>query len=247
MKYFYIFLAGIMLSHTGWSQKWKVSWKDEFNHKNYFNLNAWSVASFLGAKEMQNQRPMVKVYDGTLYLNAQTQKISARDRDFLFNQIQTKSEFGQGRIEIRARLPKESKCTPLIFFEENSPKHEPVFQLKVAFKIQNEQAMVRITSSKGQLLKTKTVHIPNKYPYNSIYALEYDDKFLKFFIDKKPHFVIKFSNKSQLIEYPLQVGLGFSPSNYKAQSTDYQQFLVDYVRYYTPFSDINTNVPIYLK
>lgn len=232
------------------SQEWKQIWADEFDG-NELNENNWSfdegdgcpALCGWGNNELQiYTRKNHRLEDGKLYL-------IARDEGdhYTSTKITTKNKqtFQYGRFEIRAKLATGAGLWPAFWLlgkninQVGWPLCGEIDVLEFVGRSPGEIfTSLHTQANHGDNANTKTTAIPNLEERFHIYAAEWDQQSITFYVDNKP--VYRFAPKEKTtavwpFDQPyyllLNLAIGGDFGGELSEDTVFpQEFVIDYIR-----------------
>lgn len=254
-KLFFALAISVFFFSNSFGQEWQLSWSEEFDYEglpdeatwNYFEGMAYNNESqFYRSERLKNSR----VENGMLILEAFAEK--HEEAKYTSGRIMTKGkkEFLYGRIEVRAKLPTGVGIWPAIWMLGANIDKVPWpacgeidIMENVGFdpdtihgNIHSQAYNHTIGTNKGNRIKVSA-------PYKEfhVYAVEWFEDHMDFYVDDQKYFSFKNENKTSA-EWPfdkphyliLNVAVGgMWGGKYGIDESIFpQQMLVDYVRYY---------------
>lgn len=238
--------------------KWKLAWSEEFNGKGLVDGSVWNYEKgFIRNREAQyytaERAENVVMRDGNLV-------ITARKEDFLDNAKYTsgsinskgKRSFHYGRVEVRAKLPVGQGNWPAIWMmgvEGGWPRCGEIDIMEHVWAHSNTvHATVHWSDKEKAAANNNNGHtskgskIDNQRPYAGfhVYAVEWDENELKFFLDDTPYFTFDVNLAGAGAENPfrkphyllLNLAIGGSWGGAVDDAIFPCEYLIDYVRYY---------------
>ena len=246
-------VTGTLSSGAADAGKWKLAWSEEFNGSGLVDGTVWNYEKgFVRNREAQyytaGRTENVAMRDGSLV-------ITARKEDYLDNakitsgSINTKGKkaFHYGRIEVRAKLPAGQGNWPAVWMmgvEGGWPKCGEIDIMEHVWAHSNTVHATTHWFDKGKNGHTsKGAKIENQKPYAAfhVYAVEWDESKLTFFLDDTPYFTFDISLAGEGAENPfrkphyllLNLAIGGTWGGAVDDAIFPCEYLIDYVRYYT--------------
>ncbi|MCH1539671.1 MAG: glycoside hydrolase family 16 protein [Flavobacteriaceae bacterium] len=230
----------------------KLVWADEFNQPK-LNLDSWVFELGDGCPNLcgwgNNERQIYtkenhRLQDGNLVIQAKL-----KDGVYTSTRITTKDkiEYTYGRFEVRAKLPVGQGVWPAFWLlgtnitEVGWPLCGEIDVLEYVGKEPGEIfTSLHTQASHGETINTKKTKIDSIEAGFHIYAADWDEDQIEFFVDGESVYTFKPKNKSRA-EWPfnqpfymlLNLAIG---GNFGGPEVDDrilpQEFIIDYVRVY---------------
>lgn len=244
---------------------WKLAWSDEFNGAGLVDDTTWTYErGFIRNRESQyytHKRPEnVVMRGGNLVITARKEafKENGKEAHYTSGSINTKGKrsFHYGRIEVRAKLPVGQGNWPAIWmmgiekgwpycgeidimehvWAHSNTVHATVHWADMKKKQKGENAHI----SRGSNIKTQ-----KPYMDFHIYAVEWNEKEMTFFYDDTPYFTYDIDLAGKGPDNPfrkphyllLNLAIGGTWGGRIDDAIFPSEYLIDYVRYYTPVSN----------
>ncbi len=239
---------------------WHKVWSDEFEGDS-LDTTKWEAIDWTTPhnNERQAYHPsQVSVSEGHLALTAITKEYGGKA--FTSGKVESKWTKRHGRWEVRAKLPGTLGTWPAIWLLPDTKKHPWPTQGEIDI-MENRGNQPHLTSSafhygpgpkKRKFLfdeqRTSVLgELENFHKEFHVYAVEWDEKKLRFFVDDVHYFTIYdaevggfLSSQTAPVEVQLNVAVGgeFLKDAQPGPSSSWpQQMLVDYVRVYERAKD----------
>jgi beta-glucanase (GH16 family) len=275
IKYFYllIFISWHALAE---SPGWQLIWSDEFDYSGLPDSTKWGYEEgFIRNKELQyytvGRNRNARVADGALILEAQKERVKnpaynpgsegwRQSREFGEYTSVSLTTFGKfhmlyGRLEVRARLPAGRGLWPAIWLLGTDMERTgwpACGEIDVMENVGHDPDWIHAnihTKKYNHVLKTNKgskIRIPEPYNSYHVYAIEWYEDRLDFFVDDQKYFTYTdegsgneawpFNNEHYLI---LNIAIGGSWGG--VQGVDPfvfpQRMTIDYVRVYQKASN----------
>lgn len=239
-KFFLLFTFFFISFQIANAQSWKIIWKEEFNYDGAPKPHFWNYDENLYRNHFD-----IRVGGGHLFLR------SAQDANgnFLPAELHTKNkvDFKNGRIEIKAKLPKHQKLLPLLGLMGTNID-EVGYPLCGEINIKRTPEAAR--NNYKSFIKTqgdepddnknleKDMTVDKSDVFFHIYAFEWDQSEISLFVDDQLHYK---HQRSESTEWPfanplyLVLALGLDDDmeeiNHSYEITS-QYMVIDYVRYF---------------
>jgi beta-glucanase (GH16 family) len=241
---------------------WKLVWADEFNGAGLVDETIWNYEKgFVRNKEAQyytEKRPEnVVMRDGNLVITARKEdfKENGKESKYTSGSIKTKGkkDFKYGRIEVRAKLPIGQGNWPAIWMmgiEGGWPKCGEIDIMEHVWAQSNTvHATVHWSDPvkgkkdrNGHTMKGSKLQDQKPYLAFHIYAVEWNEKQMKFFYDDTLYFTYDMDLAGTGPENPfrkphyllINLAIGGSWGGKIDDAIFPCEYLIDYVRYYTP-------------
>lgn len=249
MKKLILLPALCLISHALLSQSWSLAWKDEFRGEGLPDTAFWSFeegnpeklgAQFFVAERLQNTR----VYNDHLFL--QIRKDIDSEFPFSSAHIHTKNkiDFRYGRVEIKAKMPKNTNILPTIGFiskDDNAASLENYGEIMVSSQTRDKKGnlatKVYIGSSNQQFNNQKPLTIVKPYINFHIYTFEWDEESVRLYIDDKLYYQCQRNTDAWPFDTPMYLFINMKIAEDAKHSLTindnfYQQMIIDYIRYY---------------
>jgi len=262
-KYF-LLLFFIMSSLVSFSQKStrKLVWADEFNYQGLPDSTKWDYDKARGCpsncrwgnNELQyytwNRKENARVENGHLIIEAR--KEQREDAKYTSTRLVTrnKGDWKYGRIEVRAKLPKGKGMWPAIWMLPTDWKYggwphsgEIDIMENVGYMPDSLFGTVHTGAYNGMIgtQKVKGIYVNDLSTNFHVYAIEWNEKSISFYVDDKLYNVFHNDNKGSA-SWPfdqrfhllinLAVGGDWGGRFGIDDSAFPQQLLVDFVRVY---------------
>ncbi len=254
-------LAGLNL-HAADKAGWKLVWADEFNGTGLVDETIWNYEKgFVRNKEAQyytdKRAENVVMRDGNLVITARKEdfKENGKESKYTSGSIKTKGkkDFKYGRIEVRAKLPIGQGNWPAIWMmgiEGGWPKCGEIDIMEHVWAQSNTVHATVHWSDPVKGKKERNGHtskggkLQDQKPYMAfhIYAVEWNEKQMKFFYDDTLYFTYDMDLAGTGAENPfrkqhyllINLAIGGSWGGKIDDAIFPCEYLIDYVRYYTP-------------
>ncbi|GAA4808009.1 hypothetical protein GCM10023231_41590 [Olivibacter ginsenosidimutans] len=249
-------LATAQTQHTN---NWQLQWSDEFNSDGLPDSNYWSYAiggdgwgnnerQYYTAADPQN----VQVKDGYLHIIARKQEKEGKQYTSARLVTKNKVDFRYGRIAVRAMLPKGLGLWPAIWMlpsdwtygewpqsgEIDIMEHVGFMPDSVFGSVHTERFNHTIGTQ-----KTKGIGIKNPYTDFHVFAIEWNEQYIDFYVDDQQYY--RFSNTvkgkeewpfDQRFHLLLNIAVGGNWGGQKGVDDHVfpATMKIDYVRYYLP-------------
>lgn len=239
-------------AHPG--EEWELYWSDEFEG-NALNENNWSIE--VGARnDCVQKRENVEVKDGNCYLWVKREEGKYAFSSGSLNSA-SKFSFQYGRLEFRAKMPYGQGIWPALWTmgnhyigagdERGWPRCGEIDILEMrgvgneSEKDLTANQMVLGTLHWGE---NRNVHeessnwriVLNGHPadYYHIYAIEWDEHSITWFVDDKAYHTVSLDNPTMgdAFQHPHWLIMGVGVSGGSANTPAPQSMCVDYVRVY---------------
>lgn len=245
----------LFINGACFSQDWKLSWSEEFDYEGLPNNASWSYfdgmaynneSQFYRTERLENSR----VESGMLVLEALLE--NHEGAKYTSGRISTKGkkEFLYGRVEVKAKLPTGVGMWPAIWMLGSNIDKVPWpacgeidIMENVGYDPDTIHGNVHTKAYNHTIGTNKGTGIKVTSPYKEfhIYAVEWFEDHIDFFVDDQKYFSFLNEHKTN-DEWPfdkphylilnIAVGGNWGGKYGIDQSIFPQQMLVDYVRYY---------------
>lgn len=252
-----IFLLSLLVfpSIHGFSQEWKLTWSDEFQYQGLPEQSKWDYeegkvrnneSQYYTRARSENAR----VEDGMLVIVAKAEDYKGASHTSASVITRGKKAFLYGRIEVKAKLPTGVGMWPAIWMLGTNRTDigwpacgEIDIMENVGFDPDTIHANIH-TKAYNHVKKTnKGSRIKVKAPYEEfhIYAVEWFEDHMDFFVDDQKYFSFKNEqtgndawpfDKPHYLILNIAVGGSWGGRNGIDESIIPQKMYVDYVRYY---------------
>jgi beta-glucanase (GH16 family) len=237
------------------AQDWKLSWFDEFNYQGNPDTTKWDC-EFGRIRNNESQfytrfrSDNARVENGYLVIEARSEEYEGAKHTSASIISRGKKSFLYGRIEVRAKLPTGVGMWPAIWMlgtnisEVGWPECGEIDIMEnVGFEPDTIHANVHTEAYNHAIGTNKgnTIYVEKPYRDFHVYAVEWYEDHLDFFVDDKKYFTFKNEQKTKA-EWPfdaphyliLNIAVGGSwGGRYGIDESIFpQRMLVDYVRYY---------------
>lgn len=249
MKKLILLPALCLATHLIFAQSWSLAWKDEFKREGLPDTTFWNFeegnpekigAQFFIAGRLLNSR----VANDHLFL--QMRKDIDSDFPFSSAHIHTKNkiDFRYGRLEIKAKMPKNTNILPtigLLSKNDNSASLAEYGEILVSSQTRetkgNLATKVYIGGNNQQFNNEKPLTIEKPYIDFHVYTFEWDEESVRLFIDDKLFYQCKRNTRDWPFEKPMYLFINMKIAEEATQSMAinenfYQQLIIDYIRYY---------------
>lgn len=231
------------------SQAWLVAWKDEFKREGLLDTVYWNYvegnpekvgAQFFMAGSVYNTR----ISNDHLFM--QMRKNLNSEYPFSSAHIHTKNKinFRYGRVEVKAKMPKNSMIQPTIGLcsvNDHLTSISDYGEVQVCNQTLNSigkiTARVYTGDNKGKASHEKPFTVYNPNVDYHVYAFEWDENYMQVFIDDKLCYQYKRDSDAWPFEQPLYLFIDMKIDEQATHSQAinenfYQLMVIDYVRYY---------------
>ena len=251
-------LLFLFLSSGQVSKNKKLVWSEEFNYSGTPDPKKWGFEKgYVRNDELQyyTDRPEnVRVEDGYLVIEARLDslEVDGKVHPVTSSSILTKNkaEWQYGRIEVRAKIPSSLGTWPAIWMlgtnidqvgwpaagEIDILEHVGYEPDKIHVNVHTKAYNHSIGTGKG-----KSIDFPRPYDSFHVYAVDWNQEKIEFFVDDKKVFTFENEKKSK-DEWPfdqpfflilnLAIGGAWGGQQGVDLSTLPQKYYVDYVRVY---------------
>jgi beta-glucanase (GH16 family) len=252
--FFLLALLALPAAH-GFSQEWKLTWSDEFDYQGLPEPSKWDYeegkvrnreSQFYTKARLENAR----VEDGTLIIEVKSENYKGASHTSASVITRGKKEFLYGRLEVKAKLPTGVGMWPAIWMLGTNMSDigwpacgEIDIMENVGFDPDTIHANIH-TKAYNHVKKTnKGSRIEVKAPYKDfhIYAMEWFEDHMDFFVDDQKYFSFKNEktgndawpfDKAHYLILNIAVGGSWGGRYGIDESIMTQKMVVDYVRYY---------------
>lgn len=251
--------CGFVIRDTFDKPKWKLQWSDEFNKSGLPDSTYWNYdegGHGWGNNELQyytsKDTNNIRVENGSLLLIARRK--DKENKHYTSARLVTKNKLDMkyGRVEVRAILPKGLGLWPAIWMLPTHWKYggwpssgEIDIMEHVGFIPDTVYGSVH-TKKFNHVIgtqKTKGLFVKDPYDVFHVYAIEWNEKCIDFYLDEKHYY--RFANsKGGNAEWPfdqsfhllLNIAIGGNWGGQKGVDDSVFPAImkVDYVRYYIP-------------
>lgn len=245
-----LFVPALCLaSQIIFAQSWSLTWKDEFKREGLPDTTFWSFeegnsekigAQVFVAGRLQNTR----VANDHLFL--QLRKDVKSEYPFSSAHIHTKNkiDFKYGRLEIKAKMPKNVNILPtigLLSKNDNSASladyGEILFSSQTRKSKGNLATKVYIGENNQQFSNDKPLTIEKPYIDFYVYTFEWDEESVKLYINDRLFYECERNDRQWPFDKPMYLFINMKISEEAKQSMAinenfYQQLIIDYIRYY---------------
>lgn len=260
MNYFIIIFYSLFFtaSETNYNKERKLVWSDEFNYSGIPETENWDYElGYIRNKELQyytNRKENVRVEDGFLVIEARNDSLQKDGKTHPVTSAslmtRNKAEWQYGRIEVKAKIPSSLGTWPAIWMlgtnikqvgwpacgEIDIMEHVGFDPDKIHTNVHTKAYNHSIGTNKGQ-----ATELNKPYENFHVYAIDWDQKKIDFFIDENKVFTFKNEGKG-IEEWPfdqpfyLILNLAIGGAWGGQQGVDYdslpQKYFIDYVRVY---------------
>ncbi|MCL2103875.1 MAG: glycoside hydrolase family 16 protein [Kiritimatiellaeota bacterium] len=232
------------------ANKWELVWSEEFNGNGLVDDTVWNYEKgFVRNKEAQyytaERAENVVMRDGNLVITAQKEDF-ADNAKYTSGSINTKGKkaFHYGRIEVRAKLPVGQGNWPAIWMmgvEGGWPTCGEIDIMEHVWAHSNTvHATVHWSKDNGHTSKGSKIENQKPYADFHVYAVEWDENELKFFLDDTPYFTFDINLAGEGAANPfrkphyllLNLAIGGSWGGAIDDAIFPCEYLIDSVRYY---------------
>jgi beta-glucanase (GH16 family) len=256
MRIFFLFLFFVQLSAHAQQPQWKLVWADEFNYKGLPDSNKWNYdvgGHGWGNNELQYYTKAnlsnARVEKGSLIIEARKETTGSNKYSSARLITKGKGDWSHGRIEVRAKLPKGIGTWPAIWMLASTTPlkwpddgeidimehvgHNPGF---IHFSIHTK----KYNHIKGTQ-KTDTLFAPDAMKTFHLYALQWNEQTMQWFVDGKQVFEVKNDGTgndawpfNQPFHLLLNIAIGGNWGGEKGVNDSIfpQRMQIDYVRVY---------------
>lgn len=237
------------------AQDWELTWSDEFDYNGLPDNNKWNyeegkIRNNESQYYTQARFDNVRVEDGMLIIEAKSESFEGADHTSASIITKGKKDFLYGRVEVKAKLPTGVGMWPAIWMlgtnistvgwpdcgeidiMENVGYDPDTIHANVHTKAYNHA----IGTNKGNRIK-----IDSPYKDFHVYAVEWFEDHMDFFVDGQKYFSFENERKTNA-EWPfdqphyliINIAVGGTwGGKYGIDDSIFpQKMLVDYVRYY---------------
>ncbi|MFW5761037.1 MAG: glycoside hydrolase family 16 protein [Cyclobacteriaceae bacterium] len=249
MKKLILLPALCLATQVLFAQSWSLAWKDEFTKDGLPDTAFWNFeegnpeklgAQFFVAGRLLNSR----VANGHLFL--QLRKDIDSDFPFSSAHIHTKNkiDFRYGRLEIKAKMPKNTNILPtigLLSKNDNSASLADYGEIMVSSQTRNSKGnlatKVYLGGSNQQFSNDEALTIEKPYIDFHVYIFEWDEESVKLFIDNQLYYQVKRNTDEWPFDKSMYLFINMKIAEEATQSMAingnfYQQLIIDYIRYY---------------
>ena len=251
-------LLFLFLSSTAFSQERQLVWADEFDYPRNPDPEKWNYEKgYIRNDELQyytDRSENVRVEKGNLVIEARVDSLQKGEAIYPVTSAslvtKDKAEWQYGRVEVRAKIPSSLGTWPAIWMlgtnieevgwpasgEIDIMEHVGFDPEKIHTNIHTKAYNHAIGTNKGQ-----ATEITQPYADYHVYAVEWNENKIDFFIDQEKVFTFKNEQKGTA-EWPfnqpfylilnLAIGGAWGGQEGVDLSSLPQQFLIDYVRVY---------------
>ncbi len=253
------------------SQEWRLVWSDEFNYEGLPDKTKWDYEQgFVRNEELQyytrEREENIRIENGMLVIEGRKERYGNPEYEASSTNWKRSREFAEytsasiitlnraswtyGRIEVRAKLPRGKGVWPAIWMlgtnigKAGWPTCGEIDIMEyVGFDPDTIHANIH-TAKYNHVKKTnKGSKITVDKPYDSfnVYAVEWDEKRLDFFVDDKKYFTFENEgggvevwpfDKEEYLILNLAIGGAWGGQKGIDESIFPQRFCIDYVRVY---------------
>ncbi|MFN5134721.1 MAG: family 16 glycosylhydrolase [Chitinophagaceae bacterium] len=256
MRIFFLFLLSIQLSAVAQQSQWKLVWADEFSYKGLPDSFKWNYNT--GGHGWENNELQyytkanlnnARVEKGNLVIEARKETVGSNNYTSARLSTKGKGDWKNGRIEVRAKIPKGIGTWPAIWMLASTTPlrwpddgeidimehvgHNPGF---IHFSIHTKKFNHIIGTQ-----KTDTLYMPNAIKSFHVYAMQWDEQTMQWFVDGKQVFEITNDdtgkdawpfNQSFFLILNIAVGGNWGGQKGVDETIFPQRMLIDYVRVY---------------
>jgi len=249
---------------------WKLYWSDEFDG-NSLDESVWSIEQLdpphneelqFYTKTHDQKDSNIWVKGGVLAIEAREQKATGRRREYAYTsgriKTQGKKEFQYGRMEARIKLPSGNGIWPAFWMLGNTLRTEgwprageiDIMEAKGRLPHYASGAIHRGPRGRNKIFsKTYTLEGKSLFDDFHVFAIEWDEKQIKWFVDDDNFMTAKKADETNPVYWPfdkpfffiLNVAVGgwFDKGEDNVNQTPEEgdlptRMLVDYVRVYKP-------------
>jgi beta-glucanase (GH16 family) len=255
LRFFLFSIIVLLLVPTAMAEDWKLVWSDEFDYVGLPDAKKWSYETgFVRNKESQyytkERTENARVEDGMLII--ESKKETYKNASYTSASVHTKGKasWTYGRIEVKAKLPTGKGMWPAIWMLGTNIKQdgwptcgEIDIMENVGYDPQTIHANIHTKAYNHVKNTNKGSKIRLTAPYNEfhIYAVEWDEDTMKFFVDDKRYFIFRnehTGNETWPFDKPhyliLNAAIGGSWGGQQGidDSIFPQKYYIDYVRVY---------------
>lgn len=241
---------------------WKLAWADEFNGAGLVDDTTWIYErGFIRNKESQyytdKRAENVVMRGGNLVITARKEdfKENGKEAHYTSGSINTKGKrsFHYGRIEVRAKLPVGQGNWPAIWMMGIEKGWPHCGEIDIMEHVWAQSNTVHATvhwadmnkkEKGGKVHTSKGSNLKDQKPYTDfhIYAMEWDAQKMVFFYDDTPYFTYDIDLAGKGPDNPfrkphyllLNLAIGGGWGGRIDDAIFPCEYLIDYVRYYTP-------------
>lgn len=256
MRIFFLFLLFIQLSAVAQQSQWKLVWADEFSYKGLPDSFKWNYNTGghgWGNNELQYYTKAnlnnARVEKGNLVIEARKETVGSNNYTSARLSTKGKGDWKNGRIEVRAKIPKGIGTWPAIWMLASTTPlrwpddgeidimehvgHNPGF---IHFSIHTKKFNHIIGTQ-----KTDTLFMPNAIKSFHVYAMQWDEQTMQWFVDGKQVFGITNDgsgkdawpfNQPFFLILNIAVGGNWGGQKGVDETIFPQRMLIDYVRVY---------------
>lgn len=237
---------------TDSQREWKLVWSDEFDYSGLPSKDKWDyeVGKIRNRESQYYTRARsenTRVKDGHLVIEARKEKYEKSD--YTAGSLVSKADWKYGRIEVRAKIPTGRGMWPAIWMMPRDRRGgwpacgEIDIMENVGFQPDIIHATVHTRSYNHVqgTQKGKTIKTEKPYEKFCVYAIEWNEQQIDFYLDDKKYFTFK-NERTGPSEWPfdkafhlkLNIAVGGSWGGQQGidDSIFPQQFVIDYVRVY---------------
>lgn len=249
MKKSIILSALYLASLSVFAQSWSLAWKDEFKRDGVPNNNYWSFFQNKPSNDgetsyVQGSLLNSRVSDDHLYL--QIRNDIEPNIPFRSAKMQTKNKisFQEGRIEIKAKVPKDVNIISaigLISIHDESASLADYGEIEISNEVEHGKGKLSATiyiGGSNQHLGNDHPHIV-EMPYLNyhIYAFEWDEESIKMLFEDQIVYQHQRNGEDWPFVKPMYffIKLEIADENFSTHRLDenfHQQLVIDYVRYF---------------
>lgn len=253
-----------VLASTLCAQNWELVWGDEFDYKGLPNPDKWSYErGYVRNNEKQfytvERSENARVEDGMLVIESRKEKY--KNMDYTSASVHTKDSYWihYGRVEVRAKLPTGRGMWPAIWMlgvnidDVGWPEcGELDIMENVGYDPDRVHANVhceKYNHTKGNG-KGHSLTVSAPYENFHVYALEWSENRVDFYIDDQKHFTYRdegtgweawpFDEPHYLI-INAAIGGSWGGQHGIDDSIFPQKYYIDYVRVYAKSAKVNSN------
>ncbi len=229
--------------------KMKLIWSDEFNYKGLPDSSKWGYntgGNGWGNNELQyyteKDTLTAKVENGHLMIIARKQK--KENREYISARLLTKNKFDfkYGRVEIRAKTPAAVGTWPAVWMLGNNidtvgwpASGETDILEQKGMELDKNFGTLHYPGHSGSNGNGKTINVPSATTAFHLYALDWDESTIKFYVDNELYHTVVNNNSipfnhNFFILVNLAIGGNFGGKVDPSFSMDVME--IDYIRVY---------------
>ena len=243
---------------TGPSSDWNLAWSDEFDRAGAIDSAKWKFETgMLRNREDQlytDRKENVRIEDGCLVIEARKEHLAVPGKaaEFAEHTSGSVETFGKagwkyGRVEARAKCPRGAGMWPAVWLMgENIEKvgwpacGEIDVMENVGYEPDKVHASVHFKGKQKNVDDTATAVVEKLSDEFHVYAMEWDQKRVRIFVDDRPHFTYDRDDEKAAwpLDQPLYLKLNLAVGGTWGgrhgidDAALPQKFVVDYVRIY---------------